>query len=65
MIDISKCMGTGCKKKERCYRYTAVSTHPMYQSIIIPKIRKDGYCDMYWKDINYRSAKVSKIKGKK
>ena len=35
MTDISKCQGTGCQKKEQCYRFLAKSSP--YQPYLIPE----------------------------
>lgn len=43
MVDISKCSGEGCDKKETCWRYLAPSSS--WQSFMNPD-PKD--CDHYW-----------------
>lgn len=39
MAYITKCKGIGCKKKHKCYRYTAIS-HPYWQTYM--EWYKDG-----------------------
>lgn len=42
-MDISKCNGIGCDKRERCYRFTAPSSH--WQSWIQPDPKN---CIHFW-----------------
>lgn len=47
MADITKCTGTDCPQKEKCYRFTAPKS--MYrQSYFTNTPIKDGKCEMYW-----------------
>jgi len=47
-MDITKCKGTNCDKREFCYRYTAMESK-YYQSWFVDvPIKKDGTCDEYW-----------------
>ena len=46
-MDISKCLGDGCPKKERCYRYTSKGD-PTWQSYVEAKRLKDGSCELFW-----------------
>lgn len=46
-MDICKCTGEGCQKKQSCYRYTAEASY--YQSYFETPPNKDGQCDHYWK----------------
>lgn len=58
-MDISKCDGVGCDRKETCYRYTA-KADPIYQSYIRP-INRGEKCEDYWKveEIEVRSDKLN------
>jgi hypothetical protein len=47
MADITKCIGTGCPVKEKCYRYTTKSSE-FRQSWFCEIPLKDGKCDMFW-----------------
>ena len=47
MPDISMCLGTGCPKKDECYRYTAKPT-PHWQSYFCKPPIKDGECEYFW-----------------
>jgi hypothetical protein len=49
MADISKCLGTGCDKKESCYRFTAPS-NPYWQSVTpyYKQLEEGGECDSFW-----------------
>ena len=44
MPDISKCSGTDCPHKEKCYRFTA----PADEYFVNPPIKEDGTCDFFW-----------------
>jgi len=46
MADINKCTGEGCTQKEKCYRFTAISSE--FQMYFEKPPIKDGKCDMYW-----------------
>lgn len=46
--DITKCIGTGCPVKEKCYRYTT-KAEP-YQSYFLKVPYRDGQCLHYWGD---------------
>ena len=46
MSDITKCDGTDCPFKEKCYRYTSEADE--YQSYFTESPIKDGKCDYYW-----------------
>ena len=47
--DITMCVGTGCRYKEKCYRYTAKPSE-YRQSWFMEVPIKDGKCDMFWGD---------------
>ena len=47
MVDISKCDGKGCPKKERCYRYT-VKGDPNWQSYVDAPRNEEGSCRLFW-----------------
>lgn len=49
MADISKCEGTNCPLKEKCYRYT-VKDDEYWQSYFtkIPYDIESGECDYLW-----------------
>jgi hypothetical protein len=47
MSDITKCDGTDCPVKEKCYRFTAKSDD-VYQSYFVDPPIKDGKCEMFW-----------------
>ena len=47
MPDISKCEGTNCPHKEKCYRFTAPASE--YQTYFAePPIKPDGTCNLFW-----------------
>lgn len=50
MADISKCEGTNCPLKEKCYRYT-VKADPLWQSWFstVPTV-ENGICMEFWED---------------
>ena len=52
MSDITKCTGLGCRKREQCYRYTALKNTP-WQSWMNPPfgISSEGVfdCQSYWR----------------
>lgn len=46
-LEMIKCYGNDCPKKETCYRYLAPSSK--IQAYFIPSpIKEDGSCLMYW-----------------
>jgi len=45
MTDISKCNGSGCPLKEKCWRYLAPSSS--WQSMIVAAYA-DGTCRNFW-----------------
>ena len=47
MPDITKCEGTDCPVKEKCYRFTARDSE-FRQSYFVTPPYKDGKCDHYW-----------------
>lgn len=49
-MDISKCFGKDCPRKETCYRYTAKPSE-YYQSYgsFEQNRNSDGDCGYYWK----------------
>lgn len=51
MADISKCKGTNCPHKEKCYRFTAPS-NDLWQShfSISPYNKTTDECDYFWAD---------------
>ena len=46
MADITKCFGTDCPLKEKCYRFTALADENQFYFIATPI--KDGKCEYYW-----------------
>ena len=46
MTDITKCKGSNCPVKEKCYRFTAWADE--YQSYFVDPPIKDGKCEYYW-----------------
>lgn len=61
MPDITMCEGTGCPRKETCYRFTATPT-PMRQSYFsIPPVKKDGTCHHYWEDKKQQAKLIKEI----
>lgn len=46
MADISKCPGTGCDKKDTCYRYT--SKAGIWQSYFGTPPINNGRCEFYY-----------------
>ena len=56
MADIAMCAGKGCQLKNECYRYTAtVNEH--WQSYYNGSPFKDGECDMFWDNSEYKKTK--------
>lgn len=47
MADITKCKGTDCPLKEKCYRYKAKDSR-YWQSYMIEVPYKDGECEYFW-----------------
>lgn len=68
MPDITMCMGTGCKNKNTCYRYTAEPTSyvddkgvkQIYQSYfgVVP-VDKNGKCEHYWRVSEQKKRSIS------
>lgn len=46
MPDITMCLGTDCRAKEKCYRFTAKPSD--YQSYFMKPPIKEGKCEYYW-----------------
>lgn len=53
MADITMCKGEMCANKEKCYRFTAPA-NPYWQSYYIPSPIKNGHCDEFWDNSEYR-----------
>jgi hypothetical protein len=47
MADITMCRDETCKKRERCYRFTARVT-PDYQSYFVDSPRQGKECKYFW-----------------
>jgi hypothetical protein len=45
--DLTMCPGTGCPKRETCYRATAQPS-PHWQTWMHPPRLPDGSCEYYW-----------------
>lgn len=50
------CTGEECPKKQMCYRHTAKASD--YQSYFMTPPIKDGQCDHYWDNENYKKDAV-------
>lgn len=48
MADITKCMGKGCGKADRCYRKQAKSNQDWQSYFMKEPINPDGSCDEFW-----------------
>jgi hypothetical protein len=48
MADITKCVGGECKKKEKCYRYTAPDNE--YWQSYSDFYNPEDDCEAYWPD---------------
>jgi len=48
MADICKCRAVGCKMKEFCYRYTALSSERNQVWFAKTPIESNGDCNEYW-----------------
>ena len=48
MADISKCLGTDCPHREKCYRFTAPADEYGQAYFVKPPIKDDGTCDFFW-----------------
>lgn len=59
MADITKCKGTGCDMKDRCYRYTAKSNEYWQAYFIDIPLKDDKTCDEFWD--NGRNKNGNKI----
>jgi len=46
MADISKCFGTGCPVKEKCYRYTARANE--FRQSYVAYWKHLAVCDYFW-----------------
>ena len=59
MADISKCPGKVgnkvCKKRNKCYRYTAPSG--MRQSVFVVSAEFIDNCDMFWDNTEHKTQK--------
>ena len=48
MPDITMCNGTGCPRKDSCYRHTAVPSEYRQSFFMNPPLKEDGSCEYYW-----------------
>ena len=48
MADITKCSGTGCPHKEKCYRFTAPADEYGQSYFVKPPLKDDGTCNLFW-----------------
>jgi len=51
MPDITMCDGTGCPRKESCYRFTANPSEYLQSYFETPPVKEDGNCDEYWGEV--------------
>lgn len=58
-MDISKCSGEGCGKKDSCLRYLAPSGERQ-AFFIEPPLDKDGKCEYFWDIIKTNNQTKSK-----
>lgn len=52
-MDISKCKGEDCPLKDKCYRYTVISTDRWQSYLMNPPYREEKgktVCDLFIKD---------------
>jgi|WetSurSiteA1Bulk_404760.scaffolds.fasta_scaffold26172_4 hypothetical protein len=61
MADITMCRGTGCPKKKRCYRFTAL-VNPYWQAYFgsVPYNPETKSCEHFWR--MYKKTKYEKSK---
>ena len=52
MPDISKCGGTGCDYKYKCWRFTSKPSEHMQTYFVAPP-SFNGQCDFFWNDDEY------------
>jgi hypothetical protein len=50
MSDITMCSGEGCKKREFCWRFTAIPKKDRQSYFDPPPINSKGECDEYWEN---------------
>lgn len=60
MPDISMCEGGACPLKEKCYRFTA-KPFGLCQSYFMNPPYKDGKCDYFWSNDNFKVRATRKI----
>ncbi len=48
MPDITMCKGEGCKKKKKCYRYTAEPTKYWKSYFVKSPVDDTGNCPDFW-----------------
>jgi len=48
MVDITKCSGIHCKRRNKCYRFTVPAGEPQSWFARPPLDRKDGHCQYFW-----------------
>jgi hypothetical protein len=58
MADITMCSDETCKKRERCYRFTAKET-PEYQSYFVDSPRQGKVCE-YFSDNEDKTKRLRK-----
>lgn len=58
MVDISKCTGEKCKKKETCYRYLAKGDELWQSYFASPNPKK---CSAYWEVSKDQVKKLDRI----
>jgi hypothetical protein len=57
MADIEMCGGEGCRRRERCYRFTAPKNKEWQSFFVRPPLKKNGKCDYFWPNKNRRKEK--------
>lgn len=60
MADITKCKGTGCPLKNKCYRHMANTSY--WQSWFVEVPYKSGKCDEFWNN-DAESSSEKEMKG--
>ena len=58
MADITMCRDETCRRKERCYRFTARAT-PEYQAYFVDSPRKEKVCE-YFSDNQDKTKRLRK-----
>lgn len=59
MSDITKCLGGKCKRKKKCYRYTAKDSK--FQSYFVLTPLRKNKCEYFWGENESKKRTTDKI----